>query len=191
MDQGTPTSGHSGIDFKSLIRSVIEDFAMAQAGTTEPAYKTELLEERRRREQLEAKMNDLVAENTKSKMAAEAANRSAQIRAELSTFGVVKVDLVFRIIKDDIQQAANGSLVASTPNGDVSLHDYLARFLNDNPEFLPARIAGGSGLSTPSQTPLTRSALDVDQIRPGMSGEQLQSMREQISQVAAKTLRGE
>ena len=44
----------------------------------EPAYKTELQEERRRREQLEKRVNELVEENKRSRAVADEAQRSTQ-----------------------------------------------------------------------------------------------------------------
>lgn len=185
-------SGHSGIDFKALIRNVIEDFVMAQAQSSAPAYKNELAEERRRREDLERRINELSAENVKSKAAAEEADRMARIRAELSQLGVTKVDMAFRIVKDDIRRTESGQLVAKTNDGEVPLRDYLNQFVSDNPEFLPARISGGSGMTGQSAASQLRTRpTDLEHIRPGMNSEQLQRLREQISQVAAQTLKGD
>ena len=69
---------------------------------TEPAYKVELVEERKRREQLERRLNELVDENRRSREMAEEMERSASIRAELQRLGVTKVDLAFKAVKEDI-----------------------------------------------------------------------------------------
>ena len=52
-----------GTELRSLIRGVIEEFVHAEQVKAEPAYKAELLDERRRREDLEKRVNDLVREN--------------------------------------------------------------------------------------------------------------------------------
>jgi len=52
-------------------------------------------------------------------------------------------------------------------------------------------MAGGSGAGAPSKTASGGgSGVSLDQIRPGMSPEELQRVREEISRVAAQTLRG-
>ena len=52
-----------GTELRSLIRGVIEEFVHAEQVKAEPAYKAELLDERKRREDLEKRVNDLVQEN--------------------------------------------------------------------------------------------------------------------------------
>ena len=89
-------------------------------------------------------MNELVAENQKARGKAEEAERSSAIRAELQRLGVAKVDLAYRAVKDDMYRSEDGRLLAQ---GGAELRDYLAQFVNENPELLPARISGGSGAS--------------------------------------------
>ena len=91
-----------GVDVKALVRSAIEEFLQVQQAKSEPAYKTELVEERRRREQLERRVNELVEENKRSRATAEEVQRSATIRSELQRLGVTKVDLAFKAVRDDI-----------------------------------------------------------------------------------------
>ncbi len=178
------------LDVPSLVRQTVEEFTRVQQAKTEPAYKTELQEERKRREQLERRVNDLIEENKQSRKMAEEAERSAAIRAELQRLGVGKVDLAFKAVKDDIARGEDGRLVAKTDAGDVGLKDYLAGFVNSNPEFLPARIAGGSGVPSTQKTPSGGSAVDLDKIRAGMSPEDLERAREEIARIASQALRG-
>src|SRR5581483_6020006 len=118
-----------GTELRSLIRGVIDEFVHAEQVKAEPAYKAELLEERRRREDLEKLVNDLVQENAKSRQLAEEAERNAAIRGELQKLGVVKVDLAYRAVKDDVQRREDGQLVARSGGGDVGLRDYLKQFV--------------------------------------------------------------
>jgi len=184
--------GQGGNDhLRTMIRSVIEEFVIADRQKSEPAHKMELVEERRRREQLEQRVNELIEENRRNKALAEEAERHSQIRQELQRLGVGKVDLAFKVVKDDIGRAQDGGLVAKTEAGEVSLKDYLASFVNANPEFLPARIPGGSGLSGLTSGGAVIGPTDLDRIKPGMSADELQRMREQVSHLARQTLRGE
>ena len=64
-------------------------------------------EERKRREDLEKRVNDLVQENHRSRQIADEAERSSSIRTELQRLGVAKVDLAYRAVKDDIQRRAD------------------------------------------------------------------------------------
>src|SRR5438128_12266960 len=127
------------VDVISIVRQAIEEFANRDRARNEPAYKAELQEERRRREQLERRLNELVEENKRSRQIAEEAQTSSAIRAELQRLGVAKVDLAFKAIRDDIVRTEDGRLIARADSGEMGVKDYLANFVNANPEFLPAR----------------------------------------------------
>jgi hypothetical protein len=178
-------------ELKNMIRNVIEEYASVERHRAEPAYKAELLDERKRREQLEKRVNELIEETNRARRMAEEADRHSHIRSELQKLGVGKVDLAFKVVKDDIRRSDNGSLVVRGTEGELSLREYLADFVSNNPEFLPARIAGGSGLGSSNQPGSTHPATDLDRIKPGMPAEELQRVREQISQFALQALKGE
>src|SRR3984893_6497411 len=146
-------SPQSPTDVTSIVRQALEEFANREQSKNEPAYKAELQEERRRREQLERRLNELVEENRRSKQIAEEAQTGSAIRAELQRLGVAKVDLAFRAVREDIVRAEDGRLVARGEGGEMGVKDYLANFVTANPEFLPARIYGGSGVTPAQQEP--------------------------------------
>lgn len=178
-------------DVQALVKQAIEEYTRTQQAKAEPAHRAELQEERKRREQLERRVNDLIEENKRSRQIAEEAERSAAIRAELQRLGVGKVDLAFKAVKDDIARSEEGRLIAKTDGGEVALKDYLASFVSSNPEFLPARISGGSGIPATHKSPSgVSSSIDLDKIRPGMSPEELDSARQEIARIAAQALRG-
>jgi hypothetical protein len=180
-----------GLDIQAIVKQAIQEYASAEQAKTEPAHQAELLEERRRREQLERRVNELVEENKRSRQIAEEAERSAAVRGELQRLGVAKIDLAFKAVQDGIVRTQDGRLVASGDGGEVSVRDYLTAFVNENPEFLPARIAGGSGMNTNLKAPgAGRESVDLERIRPGMSAEEMQRVREEIVRVASQTLRG-
>ena len=81
----------------------------------------ELAEERRRREGLEKRV--------------EEAERGSAIRAELQKLGVAKLDLAYKAVKDEVPREAG------------EMKEFLVKFVGENPELLPARLAGGSGAS--------------------------------------------
>jgi len=178
-----------GLDVRSIIRGAIEEFIRTEQVRTEPAHKAELMEERKRREQLEQRVNQLVEENRQSRKLADEAEKSATVRGELQKLGVTKIDLAFRVVRDDIQRAEDGRLVARAEQGEVPLKEYLSNFVHENPELLPARITGGSGTG-PVQKAVPGGGLDLDKIRPGMSPEDLERVRQEISRVANATMRG-
>lgn len=178
-----------GIDIQSVVRQVVQEFATSEQAKTEPAYKAELVEERRRREALERRVNELVAENNRSRRAAEEAERSAAVRAELQRLGVAKIDLAFKAVQDGIVRAEDGRLVARTESGDVPAKEYLSSFVTENPEFLPARIPGGTGMTSTAKAP-GHGTVELERIRPGMSAEEMQRAREEIVRVASQSLRG-
>jgi hypothetical protein len=175
-----------------VIREAIEEYTRREATKAEPAYKNELLEERKRREELQRRVEDLVRENARARQLAEEAERSAAIRAELQRLGVSKVDLAFRAVKDDVKRAEDGTLTAHSERGPVGLREYLTQFVNENPEFLPARNLGGSGLAAGQRTPTPASSnVDLDKIRPGMSPEELERVRQEIARIASQALGGQ
>ncbi len=179
-----------GIDIQAIVRQAIQEYASGEQAKSEPAHQAELLEERKRREQLERRLNELVEENKRSRQVAEEAERSSAVRAELQRLGVAKIDLAFKAVQDAIVRTPDGRLVARAENGEAPVKDYLTAFVNENPEFLPARIPGGTGMTTTLKAPATRSNVELDQIRPGMSAEEMQRVREEIVRVASQTLRG-
>jgi hypothetical protein len=178
-------------DIRTVVRQAIEEFVRAENQKSEPAYKVELQEERRRREGLEARVNQLVEENRRAQVAAEAAERDSQIRSELQRLGVSKVDLAFRAVKDDIFRTDDGRLLAKGTDG-RSMQEHLSTFVQENPELLPARIQGSSGAQAGSKPSLgvTGSGVELEKIRPGMSKEDLDRVRQEISRLATQALRG-
>jgi hypothetical protein len=179
-----------GDQIRDLVRQAIEEFVRTQQKKAEPAYKAELQDERKRRENLESRLNQLVEENRKAKALAEEADRSSQIRSELQRLGVAKVDLAYKAIKDDIMRAEDGRLQARGHEG-KTIHEFLTAFVQDNPELLPARIAGGSGANAAAKgTSPAASPFSLDAIKPGMKKEDLDRVREEISRLASQALRG-
>jgi hypothetical protein len=179
-----------GDQVRDLVRQAIDEFVRAQQKKAEPAYKAELHDERKRRENLESRLNQVIEENRKAKALAEEADRSSQVRSELQRLGVAKVDLAYRAIKDEIVRAEDGRLQPKGHDG-KTLQEYLASFVQDNPELLPARIAGGSGASPAAKNAVPiPAAFDLDAIRPGMRKEDLDRVREEISRLASQALRG-
>jgi hypothetical protein len=182
--------GMGGEQVRELVRQAIDEFVRAQQKKAEPAYKAELQDERKRRENLEHRLNQLVEENRKAKALAEEADRSSQIRSELQRLGVAKVDLAYKAIKDDIVRTEDGRLQPRGNEG-KTLQEYLAGFVQDNPELLPARIAGGSGANAATKSARPAPApIDLDAIKPGMRKEDLDRVREEISRLASQALRG-
>ncbi len=179
-------------DVRDVIRQAITDFVATEQAKAEPAYKAELAEERKRREQLERRMNEMAEENRKSRAMAEEAERTSAIRSELQRLGVVKLDLAYRAVKDDISRTDDGRLVGRQDGEDVTVQNYLKQFVEDNPELLPARISGGIGTAANrGASPVTpvQSNLDLDRIRPGMNPDELERVRQEIARVANQSLR--
>jgi hypothetical protein len=194
MSEQTPieTEQTKSPDVREVVRQAINEFITAEQRKAEPAYKTELQEERKRRESLESRVNQLIEENRKARALAEEADRNAQIRTELQRVGVSKLDLAFKAIKDEIVRTNDGRLQARDAEG-KSLQDYVAQFVQENPELLPARIAGGSGAlsSSRSSTPQGEGAgFEIEKIKPGMNKEELERIRQHISRLASQALRG-
>jgi len=179
-------------DVRDVIRQAITDFVATEQSKAEPAYKAELAEERKRREQLERRMNEMAEENRKNRAMAEEAERTSTIRGELQRLGVVKLDLAYRAVKDDIQRTDDGRLIGRQDGEDVTIQSYLKQFVEENPELLPARINSGLGTGATrggTSHSATTSNLDLDRIRPGMNPEELERVRQEIARVANQSLK--
>ena len=180
-----------GLDVQAIVRQAIQEYMNQEHAKSEPAHKAELLEERRRREQLERRLNELAEENKRSRLKAEEAERNAAIRAELQRLGVSKIDLAYRAVQDGVSRSEDGRLVAKGDAGEVGLREYLSSFVSENPEFLPARISGGTGMTGNLKAPAPpRENVELEGIRPGMSPEEMQRVREEIVRVASLTMKG-
>ena len=179
------------VDIQAVVQQAIQEYMKQDTARREPAYKTELQDERRRREQLERRVNELVDENKRSQAAAEEAHRCNSIRSELQRLGVAKVDLAYKAVQDAIVRTDDGRLVARGEGGEQRFSEFLADFVQDNPEFLPARIAGGSGVTGVQKAPpQVSSGVDLEKISPSMTKEELDRVRQEILRVASQTLRG-
>ena len=174
-------------DIRGLVQAAVQEFIRTEQNRTEPTYKIELQDEKRRRETLEQRVNELVAENERARAKAEEAERSATIRAELQKLGVAKIELAYKVVRDEIVRNEDGTL---TTGDGTDYRDYLNRFVGDNPELLPARLSGGSGASGGQRGPSSGGVVDLDKIRPGMSADELERVRQEVARVASQTLRG-
>jgi|SRR5579872_128006 len=168
-NQETGVRSQEPADVREIVRTVMAEMGFAE------------------RASLEKKVNELIAENQRARAAAEAAERSSAIRAELQKLGVAKVDLAYRAVKDEIHRGEDGRLVA---NGGSELKEYLAQFVGENPELLPARMTGGSGASNGERDAEAGGSVDLSRIRPGMNAEEMDRARQEVARVAARTLRG-
>ncbi|HWF10746.1 MAG TPA: hypothetical protein VG297_19900 [Bryobacteraceae bacterium] len=180
------------VNVQAIVQQAVDEYMRQDTARREPAYKTELQEERRRREQLEKRVNELVEENKRSRAVAEEAQRSTSIRTELQKLGVTKVDLAYKAVQEGIVRTDDGRLVARGDNGEQPVTEYLAGFVKENPEFLPARIAGGTGMTGSQKSPVQASGgVDLDRISPSMSKEDLDRVRQEILRVVTtQTPRG-
>jgi hypothetical protein len=180
-------------DVRNVVRQVIEEFMRAEQSKAEPAYKAELVEERRRREAMETRLNQLVEENRQARAAAEQMDRHAQIRSELQRLGVAKLDLAFKAVKDEITRTEDGRLVANDGHDQRTATDFLRKFVEENPELLPTRISGGSGANTTTRNAVPAShsgSIDIDKIKPGMSKDDLERVRQEVARLAGQALKG-
>ena len=182
-------SVRGGMDVEAIVQRAVQEYMRQDVSKKEPAYKAELLEERRRREQLEKRLNEVVEESQRNRKIAEEAERTSTIRAELQKLGVAKVDLAFRAVKDEIYRGEDGKFLAKGDQGEVPAREFLSDFVHENPEFLPARISGGSGVTGSQKLPAQNQVVDIDKISPSMDKAELDRVRQEILRVASQTLR--
>ncbi len=175
-------------DIRGLVQEAIQEFLRHKQQETEPAHRAELQEEKRRREQLESQVRELLQKTRESEMEVARSRMTGAVRDELQKQGVTKVDLAFRVIRDDIRQTEHGDYVVRGRDGDVPLGDYVKKFVDENPEFLPPRIKGGSG-SSGMGGDAAGARFDLDAIRPGMSEEERRQVQAAIANLASQTFK--
>lgn len=176
----------SELDVQGLVQRAIAEYVRQDSGRREPALKAELQEERRKREGLERRLNQMAEENSRSREIADQAERSSKIRSELQTLGVTKIDLAYKAVQADIQRTEDGRFVAKNESGEFGVKEYLTNFVHENPEFLPARIPGGTGLTTGTRSAPSKGGVDMDIISPRMSNEDKERVRQEILRVTSR-----
>jgi len=147
------------------------------------SYKEELEAERRRREELESRMRELIEETKRTRREAEESERLGRIREGLQERGVRKVGLALRLMKDDVKREADGTLSGELDGERAPIDEYMNRFLAENPEFLPPRIAGGAGATGKTAGELSLSGVDLESIRPGMSAEDAKRAWQEVARL--------
>ncbi len=186
-EQNTNEERHDELNMAQVIQDAVQR-AYAQRDPENTGLRNELAQERKKREQMEKRLNELVEENRRSKEMAEQADRFSTIRSELQQLGVAKVEVAFRAVKDDVARGEDGRLYARGDDGaSVALRDYLAQWIGANPEFRPARISGGSGAAA-SRSAAGPPQFEIEKIRPGMSAEDLERARAEVARVASQWL---
>ena len=174
-------------EVRRIVQESIEEYVRKSAEDKEPAAKAALTEERRRREQLERRLNELSEDNSRQRSKVEEMDRCSAIKSELQQLGVRKADLAFRLVKDEVFRGEDGELYGKGEQGPVELKEYLSSFVAENPEFLPARIAGGSGATAANRREGEGGGgFDLNRIRPGMSAEEKERARREIARVAGR-----
>ena len=160
------------------------DEAARPAEEGEVLLQEKLTEERQRREELERRLEELSEENRRSRQQAEQTERFAKIRGTLQELGVKKVQLAFRLLKDDVFRGEDGELYANRGGEPVPYREHVKKFVSENPEFLPPRITGGSGATDSDRGELSSAGFDMDRIRPGMSKEELAQAWKEVARLA-------
>jgi hypothetical protein len=149
----------------------------------ERRYREEFEKERRERRQLQQQFEEMQAENRRQRKQADEVERLDLIREGLEARGVAKTKLALRLMKDDVSRDGEGQLCGSYEGSRMALGAYPDRFLADNPEFLPPRITGGSGVSGRGVRELGASGVDLESIQPGMSREETRAAWKEVARL--------
>ena len=183
-DDMSPATEMEG-ELEGLVRKAVAKFRR-HASEDDGDLKGKLREERRRREELERRLSEVRQENRRAHQQAEQSERHVEIRDTLRELGVQKTDLAFRLVKDEIFRTDEGDLYADLEGERLPYREYLKRFVSDNPEFLPPRIAGGSGATGVERKDFSTPGIDLEQIRPGMSREKLAQAWKEVARLAGE-----
>ena len=172
--------------------AAVQEYVSTEQAKSEPAYKAELEEERKRREQLERRVNELVAENKRSRQVAEEAERSSAVRSELQRLGVAKIDLAYKAVQDGIVRTEDGRLVARS-EGRRAADEGVSGGVRERESGVSAGAHTGGNGNDRERESLGDGAGTGGHWTgsgPGMSAEEMQRVREEIVRVASQTLRG-
>jgi hypothetical protein len=161
-------------DLKRIIEGTVAAVGLRTQGQDEKAA-------------LERQLVELKAAAEGYRAKADAAERGSVVREELRRLGVTNVELGFRAVREDVVRRDDGSLVGRTAGGEIGLGEYLAKFVEANPELLPARRLGGSG-SVGAGRVEEGSVMDVDSIRPGMDPGEMERARREVARVISRSL---
>ena len=132
----------SDSEMEGIVKKAIGEFRRHTSEEEDAVLKGKLREERRRREELERRLNEMRQESRRTRQQAEETERHLQIQDALREFGVQKTNLAFRLVKDEIFRTEEGDLYADSEGERMPYREYLKRFVSENPEFLPPRITG-------------------------------------------------
>lgn len=130
---------------------------------------------------LEKQVADLKAENDKRADDLKREKRNTTLTTELGKLGIQpdRLKSAMRAVDPDIKFSEDGSLVG---DDDTPVTEYLANWIKSNDHFLPPRQTGGAGASGGGR-PRGEKPPQLEDIRPGMKAEDLERVRQQISNV--------
>ena len=171
-------------EIRAIVRAAMEEYVQREQVRREELSKSQA-DEQQRRDSLQRQLDELTNERNVLKSRTDDAERNLAVRGELQRLGVRNVELAYRAVKDEIRRGEDGHFKGA---GGEELAAFLSKFTRENPELLPARVAGGSGASAPEK--VATGTLDLDKLRPGMNPEELERMRQEIARVASQTMRG-
>lgn len=190
MDKETVDSGRPGGEEKRFgleaIRAMIGEYMRQREDQQDTDLQAMLAEERRKRESLERQLGEMGEENRRTRRQSEQTDRVSRIQSCLQELGVRKVHLALRLVKDDIVRGDDGELYAEVKGARVPYKEYLEDFVGENPEFLPPRIAGGSGASGGERGGMRAGGVDLNSIRPGMSREEMAEAWKEVARLAGE-----
>ena len=146
MDEEKETVEAKDGNVRAIVREAIEEFVKKEQSKTEPAYKAELVEERKRREQLERRLNELVEENKRSRQQAEEAERSGDGAGGVAAHGRGEGG---RGVQGGQGRHRTAPRTAGwwrgASGGEVSLREYSAHFREREPGIPAGAHLRGSG----------------------------------------------
>lgn len=190
MERETVDSGRPGGEEKRFgleaIRAMIGEYMRQKEDQQDSDLQAMLAEERRKRESLERQLGELGEENRRTRRQSEQTERVSRIQSCLQELGVRKVHLALRLVKDDIVRGEDGELYAEVKGTRLPYKEYLEDFVSENPEFLPPRIAGGSGARGGERGEMRPGGIDLNSIRPGMSREELAEAWKEVARLAGE-----
>ncbi len=177
-------------DVQTIVQQAIDEYMRQDSARREPAYKTELQEERRRREQLEKRMNETGARRT------SAAARWRRRPSGRQQFGRSCRSWGWRKSTWLIRRCRTGSSARKTDAW------WRAATTATCQRISVGICTGESGVSAgedcwrnrddgnaESRTAANTGGIDLDKISPSMSKEDLERVRQEILRVASQSLR--
>lgn len=149
----------------------------------DPKADPEVVRLRKQMEAINSRLEESEKKRTEAEARAEAQRRDGIVRDHLGKAGVPadRIDKAMRIVLPDIKRTESGDYVAGDDESPVA--EYVTNFVKANDYLLPAMNKSGSGASGNQAGAAGGKRIDINDIKPGMSADDMKAAWAQLQSV--------